>query len=52
MNKNKLQRERTKKTDEIIQKFKNKARGLETVQKAERESYERQINEDIMSNTI
>lgn len=46
MNQNKFLRERTKKTDEIMQKYKNKARGLEKEQKAERESYERQLKGD------
>ena len=40
---NKFQRERSMKTEEIILKYKNKARGLENTQKAEREQYERII---------
>ncbi|MCQ2820697.1 MAG: hypothetical protein MJ252_25825 [archaeon] len=43
IHKNKFLRERSIKTDEIMQKYKNKARGLEKKQKAEREVYEIQL---------
>ena len=43
---NKFKRERTVKIEEILLKFKHKGKGLETYQKAEREEYERVINQD------
>lgn len=39
------------KTDEIMLKYKHKTKGLETYQKAEREEYERIINQDTQRNT-
>ena len=44
---NKFNRERAVKIEEIMLKFKHKGKGLETYQKAEREEYERAINQDI-----
>ena len=48
---NKFNRERSMKTDEIMLKYKHKTKGLETYQKAEREEYERIINQDTQRNT-
>lgn len=48
---NKFNRERAMKTEEIMLKYKHKTKGLETYQKAEREEYERIINQDTQRNT-
>ena len=48
---NKFNRERAMKTEEIMLKYKHKTKGLETFQKAEREEYERIINQDTQRNT-